>query len=363
MAAESDVRAALALDPNSSDALTLKLRLDKGTLAREQAGLHMQKRAFGSFWGGTKVHKEEEQGVQEAGQLAQKGARALYQDRLSAEAAPRRVLCWFELGIEGQVLPQRVMLALHPQWAPKTVENFRCLCTGEKHGDDGVALAYAGSAIHRVCKGFVLQGGDIVHKKSEQTGEGIASIYGGGFSNELPLSSGPRPKHIEAGMVAMANNGRPKSNGCQFYITMDAAPWLDHDFVIFGQVVEGMRTLREIEALEVHDDDRPLRAVEILAAGQLSESQVDDFMAAQDAKRKAFSSTTSKKKPFSSTSSNRSETTSKRSEATSWSGSSPAGTSPHAAVVGEQRIADVAAWPDDPGPLYDLDHAVVHCKI
>ena len=322
--ARDDVTAALALEPNSPDALTLKLSLDKVSLANAKQGAAAQKKAFGSFWGKTQSSSHGD-----AGSDARSTAlnQPLYQDKLAqSEAAAARVVCWMRMRVDEEDMDGRVVVELQPKWAPRAVENFRCLCTGERsvkqvkndgqdhplrHATDtyldGCALSsadtisaedqhtsrgpecnlsYVGSIIHRACKGFVLQGGDIVFKQGERVGEGVASIYGGGFASERP-ASGRAPKHLCPGLLAMANSGRASSNGCQFYVTMDAAPWLDDDFVVIGQVKEGMHMLRRVEALPVDEEDRPLARVEIVACGQLTPAEVCLWEEAMAGKRKA----------------------------------------------------------------------------
>jgi hypothetical protein len=63
------------------------------------------------------------------------------------------------------------------------------------------------------------QGGDIVYKHGDRVGEGLVSIYGAGFENEQPVGGARPARHLSASLIAMANNGRPKSNGCQVRFT------------------------------------------------------------------------------------------------------------------------------------------------
>jgi len=144
---------------------------------------------------------------------------------------------FFEIALDG-VSQGNVVFELFADVVPKTAENFRALCTGEKgRGQSGKALHFKGCIFHRIIPGFMCQGGDF----TRGNGTGGESIYGSKFRDE-----NFKKKHTKEGILSMANSG-PNTNGSQFFICTKATPHLDGKHVVFGQVVQGYDVVRKME--------------------------------------------------------------------------------------------------------------------
>ncbi|KAI6155343.1 cyclophilin-like domain-containing protein [Pisolithus tinctorius] len=169
-----------------------------------------------------------------------------------------RVFFDFAIGTE---LVGRVIFELFNDTVPKTAENFRALCTGEK-GISAVSqcpLYYKNSIIHRSISDFMIQGGDF----TKRNGTGGESIYGGNFPDE-DLS---RPLDTE-GLLCMANRG-PDTNGSQFFITLRECPHLDGKHVVFGRVIKGYEVVKKLAEVPVDEKYRPQLPIVIVKCGEL----------------------------------------------------------------------------------------------
>ena len=149
----------------------------------------------------------------------------------------RNPVVFFDIAIGGDEIG-RVEMTLRDDVCPKTCENFRALCTGER--GEGLAqkqMWYKGSRIHRVIPDFMAQGGDV----TRNNGSGGESIYGKFFDDEnFEL------KHDRVGVLSMANAG-PNTNQSQFFFALQPCEWLDGKNTVFGYVSSGLEVLREIE--------------------------------------------------------------------------------------------------------------------
>jgi peptidylprolyl isomerase len=166
---------------------------------------------------------------------------------------------FFDMTIGGKP-SGRIEMELFADDVPKTAENFRALCTGEKGtGKSGKPLHFKGSAFHRVIPNFMCQGGDF----TRGNGTGGESIYGNKFEDE-----NFKRKHTGPGVLSMANAG-PNTNGSQFFLCTAQTAWLDGKHVVFGQVTQGLEVVKAVEAVG-SDSGKTKSPVMIADCGQLN---------------------------------------------------------------------------------------------
>ncbi|BGO99584.1 Peptidyl-prolyl cis-trans isomerase-like 1 [Rhodotorula toruloides] len=170
-----------------------------------------------------------------------------------------RPICFFDVSI-GQTPAGRIKMELFDDICPKTAENFRQFCTGEFR-ENSLPVGYKNSIFHRVIPHFMIQGGDFINGD----GTGSQSIYGAKFPDE---NFGVA--HDQAGLLSMANSG-PHTNGCQFFITTEPAPFLDGKHTVFGKVLgqDSMLVVRKIENIATGPNNRPKLQCTITECGEL----------------------------------------------------------------------------------------------
>jgi len=182
-------------------------------------------------------------------------------------------------GNYGELQKGRVTFELYANKYPKTAENFRCLCTGEKGSAyrwpfGSAPLHYKGSRFHRIVPGVMVMGGDIVHGN----GVGGVSIYGNEFGNETKRSEDMGTHGF--GTLSMTNTGR-RTQHSQFFICLDPVGeigptgvplgTLDGKHVVVGRVLTGFELIGEMQKTHnvFHSSCTPKREMTVVDCGQL----------------------------------------------------------------------------------------------
>ena len=141
-----------------------------------------------------------------------------------------------------------IVFKLLPDLAPETVRNF------EKLARDGF---YNGTLFHRVIPGFMIQGGD------PNTKSGNKNTWGtGGPGHTIKAEFSSRSHH--RGIVSMARAQDPNSAGSQFFIVTTDSTFLDRQYTVFGEVIEGMDVADKIVNLQIDRNDCPQKKKKML---------------------------------------------------------------------------------------------------
>lgn len=134
-----------------------------------------------------------------------------------------------------------------PEQAPGHVENFKKLASGG---------FYDGLRFHRVIPGFMIQGG-CPNTKSEN--RGAHGTGGPGYTIKAEFND---IRH-KRGIVSMARSASPNSAGSQFFICVKDSLFLDGQYTVFGEVVEGMEVVDAIVSTPTDGQDNPLGKIEM----------------------------------------------------------------------------------------------------
>lgn len=142
----------------------------------------------------------------------------------------------------------KIVINLLPDIAPETVRNFIKLAESK---------FYDGTLFHRVIPGFMIQGGDPNSKQPDKSSWGTG---GPGYNLKAEFN----PKSHLRGIVSMARSTDPDSAGSQFFIVTTDSTFLDRQYTVFGEVIEGMEVADTIVNLERDQNDCPLQEAKMI---------------------------------------------------------------------------------------------------
>ena len=172
---------------------------------------------------------------------------------------PGNPIVFFEIRIENDNVG-KIEFELFKDVVPITAENFRNLCIGTQEG-----LTYKNSCINKVIKDFVIGGGILENNNEENK-----CIYGKYFDDENYTYC-----HCRRGLLTMDNDGKNKNNS-KFLITLKHIPWFDGKHVVFGQIIKGMEIIKQIEDIEVDNDDKPIKRITIINCGEIINKEIEE---------------------------------------------------------------------------------------
>lgn len=140
-----------------------------------------------------------------------------------------------------------IVLKFYPDVAPNHVNNFITLAKDK---------FFDGTTFHRVIPGFMIQGGDPNSKSQDRSSHGM-----GGPGHKVKAEFNSRPH--KRGIVSMARANDPDSAGSQFFICVADANFLDRQYTVFGEVVNGMEIVDRVVGSKRDSRDNPLERIEI----------------------------------------------------------------------------------------------------
>ena len=140
-----------------------------------------------------------------------------------------------------------IEVTFFPDKAPEHVKNFKDLA--------GKGF-YNGTIFHRVIPGFMIQGGDPNSKSPDKSSHGTG---GPGYSIKAEFNDTPHNR----GILSMARSQDPDSAGSQFYIVVKDSHFLDGQYTVFGEVVNGMEVVDEIVNSPRDGNDNPDERIEM----------------------------------------------------------------------------------------------------